>query len=61
MKRRKFLTGASTSMMILVFPVLKLFGRTDQSEDICSREPDTLLEIVRKYGPEFGGGQNVSI
>jgi len=50
------MSGVSTSLLILIFPVLKLFGRTAHSQDFCSREPDRLLEIAQKYGAEFGGG-----
>ena len=72
--RRKFLiSGVSTFLLILISPVLKLFGRTNHSKDICSGDPDRLLGIVQKYGAEFGGknvfwlsnikngGQNVRI
>ena len=59
--RRKFLlSGASTFLMILVFPVLKLFGRPGHAKDICNRESERLFDIVQKYGAEFGG-KNVCI
>lgn len=52
--RRKFLlSGISASLLILIFPVLKLFGQAVHSRIFCSREPDKFLEIVQKYGAEF--------
>ncbi len=72
--RRKFLiSGVWTSLLILISPVLNLFGRTNHSKDIPCGELDRLVEIAQKYGVEFGGedvfrmsittkgGQNVRI
>ena len=62
MKRRKFLiSGVSSSLFFLIFPMMKLFGRTKHSKNIYSRESEDLLAVAHKYGPEFGGGENVSI
>jgi hypothetical protein len=74
LERRNFLiTSVSTFLTILIFPVLTLIGRTERSRAFSSRESDRLLDIVQKYGVEFGGedtfrriktskgGQNVSI
>jgi len=74
LERRNFLiTYMSTFLAILIFPVLTLFGRTERSKDFSSSDSDKLLDIVHKYGVEFGGeeafrrskiskgGQNVSI
>jgi len=59
--RRKFLlSGASTFLMILVFPFLKLFGRIGHAKNISNRESEGLFDIVQKYGAEFGG-KNVRI
>ena len=58
--RRKFLkTGASGSLLILTFPVLRLFSRFQIKNGIAEKTPDFLDERVRKYGAEFGGREAI--